>query len=173
MEGRIWMVTVGAVAGVLAVSGCSDALEPEDVAITGTDYAFEGVPERVAAGSTLTFTNASDVEAHEVVAIRVPEDVELSVAELIALEETELDALLPPEPPAAVLIAGPGEDGFAVVGDGVLEEPGRYALVCFVPVGADPAVFLAGPPEGEEGPPDVEGGAPHAFEGMIADLVVE
>lgn len=92
------------------------------MAITGVDYAFEGVPDRVAAGNTLTFTNASEDEAHEVVAIRIPDDVDLSVAELIALDEAQLDALIPPGPPAAVLIAGPGEEGFAIVGDGTLAE---------------------------------------------------
>ena len=29
--------------------------------------------------------------------------------------------------------------GEAVVGDGTISEPGRYAILCFIPVGADPA----------------------------------
>ncbi len=33
----------------------------------------------------------------------------------------------------------PGEEGMPVVGDGTVTEPGRYAVVCFIPVGADPA----------------------------------
>ena len=37
------------------------------------------------------------------------------------------------------LIAGPGEEGMAVVGDGTITEPGRYAVVCAIPIGADPA----------------------------------
>lgn len=38
------------------------------VAITAVNYAFEGVPSAVAAGSRLTLTNVTDDEVHELVA---------------------------------------------------------------------------------------------------------
>ena len=47
--------------------------------------------------------------------------------------------------PAMVLVAGPGEDGMAVVGDGTVTEPGRYVVACAIPIGADPAEIMAPP----------------------------
>ena len=54
-----------------------------------------------------------------------------------------------------------------VVGDGSLADPGRYAIVCFLPVGAtDELLESEGPPEGESAPP-------HVSQGMFAELTVE
>jgi hypothetical protein len=53
-----------------------------------------------------------------------------------------------------------------VMGDGTLTEPGRYAIVCFLPVGSDDSILESeGPPEGESGPP-------HVSQGMFAELTV-
>ena len=143
----------------------------ETFEVTGVDYAFEGVPETMPAGSELTFTNASSVEAHELVAIRIPDEETRPVSELIELPDEELATIFPPDaPPAMVLIAGPNSDGMAVVGDGTIGEPGRYAVVCFIPVGADPEAVMN--PDSTT-PPDVEPGPPHAFSGMYAELIVE
>jgi hypothetical protein len=94
----------------------------------------------------------------------------------LQLPEEEIFAAVPGEP-AVVLIAAPGEEGMAVVGDGTIEELGRYAVVCFIPVGADPAEVLEGPPDDEAtGTPGAEeepSGPPHASEGMFAELTVE
>jgi hypothetical protein len=54
----------------------------------------------------------------------------------------------------------------AVVGDGTLTEPGRYAIVCFLPVGAHDDVLDA------EGPPESDA-PPHVSQGMFAELVVD
>ncbi len=74
-------------------------------------------------------------------------------------------------PPATVLLAPPGGEQIDAVGDGTLSEPGRYAIVCFVPTGADPEAFLS--EAGPDGPPEVEGGPPHIAHGMHAELVVQ
>lgn len=144
----------------------------ETYEVTAVDYAFEGLPATMPAGSTLTLTNASDVEAHELVAIRIPDIEVRSVEDLIQLPDEELSTIFPEDaPPAVVLIAGPGEEGIAVVGDGTISEPGRYAIVCFFPTGGDPEEILD--PDAT-GPPDVENlGPPHAFNGMYAELTVE
>ncbi|MGE0228734.1 MAG: hypothetical protein AB7I38_01130 [Dehalococcoidia bacterium] len=145
------------------------------VEVTGVDYAFEGLPDSIDAGTRLTFTNDSDEEAHELVAIRLPDDETRPVSELITLPDEELGEIVSTEP-AAVLIAPPGEDGIAVVGDGTIDEPGRYAIVCFIPVGADPDEVLAEPGPDEDGTPAAEeepSGPPHAAEGMFAELTVE
>lgn len=140
------------------------------VEVTLVDYAFGGVPGSLPAGSRLTVVNESDAELHEVVAFRLPDDEDRPVAELTELPPDELTATL--GEPTTVLLAEPGGPQIDAVGDGTLGEPGRYALLCFIPVGADRQAYLAAAAEGE-GPPDVEGGPPHFVEGMYGEVVVE
>jgi hypothetical protein len=159
-------------AAILAVSGCGsdDDVATGPVEVVAVDYAYEGIPERVRSGAEITVANESDREVHEVVAVRLPDDEERSVEELVGLPPQELAAFFPEV--RTVLIAPPGEQGFAVEGTGVLDEPGRYALLCVIPTGADPGEYLAAAAEAEGGPPDVEGGAPHIAAGMYAELTV-
>ena len=42
------------------------------IAVTASDYHFDGVPATIKAGSKLTFTNSSTKEFHELVVIRLP-----------------------------------------------------------------------------------------------------
>jgi hypothetical protein len=72
--------------------------------------------------------------------------------------------------PVTVLQA-PDEPTLAAVGDGTLTEPGRYVLMCFVPVGADPAEYLAAAASGQK--PVVVPGSEHFMQGMYNELVVE
>lgn len=141
------------------------------VEITAVDYEFEDVPESVASGTELTLTNASTEEVHEMVVFRVDDDQTMSLDEIVQTAAEESDGP-PPEwlQFAGVGVALPGETGFAPEGPVVLEEPGRYLLLCFIPTGADPAAF-----EDTEATevPQVEGGPPHVAEGMAAELMVE
>lgn len=144
----------------------------DSLEITGVDYAFEGVPETVEAGTQLTFTNASDVEFHELIMFRIPEGEDRPLAELLALPDEEAQEAV--GAPVGVSVAMPGEDGQVVEGELIAEEPGRYVLLCFIPVGADPEAFaeaMQNPSAGE--PPQVEGGPPHVTEGMYAEFTVE
>lgn len=143
------------------------------VEITGVDYAFEGVPDSVTAGTELSFLNGSEGEVHEIVALLLPDDEERPVDELVTLPEEEIDAIFGTGPPALVTVAGPGEAGEVAVGDGTLAEAGRYVLICAIPTGADPEEFFDPANQSEEGPPDVEGGPPHFVQGMYAELRVE
>ncbi len=148
----------------------------ETIEITGIDYEYQGVPESVPAGAELSFTNDSDGEVHEMVVFRVKEDETRTIEEIAALPEDEQQAVVEPGPPSLVSFAFPGEDGIAAVGSGALTEPGRYALVCFIPTGADPQAYrdlFAAPPSDDEGPPDIPGGPPHITQGMFAELIVE
>jgi len=112
-------------------------------------------PACVVVGSEVSLTNESAVEVHE----------------LVALPPEELAAFFPRV--EAVLVAAPGGDGVVVEGDGVLGEPGRYALICGIPTGADPDEYLEAAAAAEGAPPEVDGGAPHIAAGMYAELVVE
>lgn len=146
---------------------------PDDgvLRIVLSDYAFGGLPASVPAGTKLAVENISQTELHEVVAFRVDDAETRPAAELVALPEEELLAVVAPMP-ATVLLAAPGEPQIAALGDGTLSEPGRYLLLCGIPTGADPAEYLAAAAE-SAGPPDVAGGPPHFSHGMFADLVVE
>lgn len=71
--------------------------------------------------------------------------------------------------------AFPGEETMYPEGETILAQPGRYALVCFIPVGADVAKLkeaVAAQEEGAEGPPEMGDGPPHRTKGMTAQIVV-
>lgn len=146
----------------------------ETVEITAVDFAFEGVPDTVVAGTRFTLTNESEGELHEFVAARLPDDETRSAEELVS-DPANLEALLGGGPPDAVVLAAPGGDmPGAVVGDGTFTEPGRYLMVCSIPTGVDAEAYLNAPPS-DDGPPQVEGadGPPHFTMGMFAEFTVE
>lgn len=153
-----------------AAPATTQATEPDPLLITAVDYGYEGLPERVPAGTTIELRNVSDKEVHEFVAIRLPDDEERPVEDLVQLPPEEMAAFFPMV--EAVLIAPPSETGFAVEGTGELTEPGRYAIICVIPTGADPGEYLGAAAEAEGGPPEVDGGLPHIANGMYAELIV-
>ncbi len=159
----------------LLVAACGDdEAEPESVEIVGINYEYEGVPETLAVGSDLSFRNDADNEVHEIVVVRINDDETRPIEEL---------AQLPPEEGQASTVIGvsvalPGETGTVVEGDDlVLDQPGRYALLCFIPLGSDVDLarqLLSGPPPEGEGPPPTLGeGPPHVTAGMFAEFTVE
>jgi hypothetical protein len=81
-----------------------------------------------------------------------------SLEELLALPEEEA---MTKATEAGAAFAAPGTIG---TGTADLSEPGRYGIVCFIPVGATPDVLQSG--EEPEGPP-------HFTEGMFAEITVE
>jgi hypothetical protein len=86
----------------------------------------------------------------------------------VQLPEEEIDAVFGSTEPATVILTAPGEtDTVLAVGDGTISEPGRYAVVCLIPVGADPDEVL-----NSQGP--LEGDAPpHVVQGMFTEVTVE
>lgn len=166
-------IAAAALSLVLLTTACGSD-EPElstgPVEIGAIDYAYTDVPERIKVGTNLTLNNSSDKEVHELVAIRLPDDEDRAVADLVQLPPEDLGAFFPLV--ETVLVAPPGETGIAVEGTGALTEAGRYALICVIPTGADPAEYLAAAAEAEGGPPDVAGGPPHIVSGMFAELTV-
>lgn len=164
-----------ALALVATVTACSgDAPEEADapgepVVITGVDYAYQGVPDSVPAGTTLAFTNAAQGEAHELTVYRINDEETRPLAELVGLPNEESRDLISF---VGVSIALPGEDGEVFEGDLTLAEPGRYALVCLVPTGVDPQAYV----DYARAPSDADppaGGPLHVALGMFAELPVE
>jgi hypothetical protein len=149
----------------------SDAATDPASEVVAVDYHFEGLPDRIDAGTRLTMRNGSEAEVHELFAMRIPPEETRSVDELVALPEGELFAAVPGEP-ALVLVAPPGEEAMPVIGDGTLDA-GRYLVACAIPTGADPVEFMRQAQESQDGPPDVPGGPPHFTAGMFAELTVE
>jgi hypothetical protein len=153
------------------VAGHESGHADMSITIEGVDYGFTNVPESVESGTELGFSNASSVELHELVAFRVDSDVPLE--QLLGLPPAELEATL--GAPVTVILQPPGApEPIMAVGDGTLAEPGRYVLMCFIPIGADPAEYLAAAEAaGGKKPEGVAGGPPHFTAGMVAELTVE
>jgi hypothetical protein len=141
--------------------------------IEGVDYRYDGAPSTIPAGSRLSFDNTSSKELHELVVFRLPDDIDTPLAELVGQPPEQLEATL--GAPVTVMLQPPGApEPIMAVGDGRLEEPGRYALMCFIPIGADPDEYMAAVAEAEGGKPTgVAGGPPHFTAGMFAELIVE
>jgi hypothetical protein len=181
-----------AIAFGLATAGCGGDDDSSTVAVTDppaapatdpvatgdvitvalSDFAFGGLPGNVPVGTRLEIENISESEMHELVAIRIPDDEDRSVEELLALPEEEIDAIFGATLPAMVLLAPPGAPQIEAVGDGTLDEPGRYAILCFIPTGVDPGEFMAAAAASAGGPPEIDGGPPHVVHGMYAEVLV-
>ena len=172
-------LTGAVVAALLSMSACGDDTVGADapteqgdtvtVEVSATDFGFD-VPAQVAPGTAFRLVNQSTTELHELVAVRLADDDDRPIDDIV---HHDVEALLTSGPPAMVLLAAPGgADQIVAVGDGTLTEPGRYAILCMIPTGVDPAEYLAAAAESQGGPPDVAGGAPHIAHGMYAEVVV-
>jgi hypothetical protein len=166
------MVAGALAAFALLATACGDDDGTREV--TAADYAFEGLPSSVDAGTTFTLKNSSTKELHEMVVIRIPDSEQRPVRELINLPEAQQEAIFGAGEPAMVLLAPPGGgEVIKAVGDGTLSQPGRYAVVCFIPTGADPQAYLAAAQNSSGGPPQVAGGPPHVAQGMYGEITVK
>lgn len=130
--------------------------------VTAVDYAFEDVADEVPAGRTVIRLDNTGQEWHEAVAFRVADDYEGDVMELIMQGEQAAMAQLTN---VGAAFAAPGEDGWGALD---LQEPGRYVLLCFIPVGTTEQAFEQMMATGEE-----PGGPPHLTQGMLHELQVE
>lgn len=155
-------------AGATTVAPPSSKPGGKALAVTAIDYAYTGVPPTVAAGTEVSLTNSSKKEVHEVVALRVRDGETRPASALLQLPEAERDKAAEFR---GVVVAFPGEPGFAPAGPLVLSQPGRYLLVCTIPTGADPVAYREAAKKGP-GPVVVPGGPPHAAKGMVSELTV-
>lgn len=116
--------------------------------VAAVDYQFLGVPASVPAGNaTITLSNDAPKEEHEAIVVRVNDDVTMTAEELLALPEKKAEKLVTFK---GATFAPPGETGTTVTS----LEPGRYVMVCFVPVGGK------------------KKGAPHFTKGMVTEFQV-
>lgn len=130
------------------VSKAVPSCDFESASVNGVDYAFEGVPETLPAGTVaIDFTNSSEAEEHEMVVFK-KNDPSMTVEQLMEMPEEEAETKITF---AGAAFAPPGGEATALLD----LEAGAYTMVCFVPVGG-----------AEEGPP-------HFTEGMVAEFSVE
>lgn len=140
-----------------------------DVTVTAVDYAYEDIPDPLPAGSVISLDNQGS-EPHEITAFFIPAAETRSIEELLALPEDE-------EPPVEFSgVAVATTDGNVIYPEGplILEEPGRYAFVCFLPQGITDEQIQQIAQEtapGEE--PSFPEGPPHFTLGMWAEVTVE
>ncbi|MDQ4125045.1 MAG: hypothetical protein M3134_05530 [Actinomycetota bacterium] len=126
----------------------------ERVDVRAVDYAFEGVPDTLAPGTvTLGFSNAG-TEMHEMLMVRY-KDPSTTIDDLMKLSDKEAQKAID------FLGASFGPPGATDTENKELT-PGKYALLCFVPVGST-----------SEKAARKADGPPHVAKGMSAEFTVE
>ena len=138
----------------------ADPCEWQSQAVTAVDYAFEGIPASLTAGTySFELTNQGQ-EQHEMIVFRKADGVTQSIEEIVELPEEESESLVEF---AGAGFAPPGESSSALIE----LEAGEYGVVCFIPVGTTADASME---EVEEGG---ESGPPHFTQGMLAEFTVE
>lgn len=134
-----------------------DNCDIESVGVEGFDYGYNNVPETVQAGEVaFQFSNTGD-ELHEMVMLRINDDS--TVEELLEMPEEEA---LSHVTFSGVSFAEPGNEDILFTN----LEAGRYAIVCFIPVGTESFEDLPDDQSATDQPP-------HFTQGMVAEFTVE
>ena len=135
----------------------ADSCGYDTIEVSAVDYSFQNLPTTFEAGRTsFAFTN-DGAEIHEMVVVRINDDVTESLEELFAGPEEEV---LTKVQFAGVMFGAQGGTDTETIE----LTPGRYAAVCFIPVGTTDMTAL----EGEQEP----SGPPHFTAGMQAEFTV-
>jgi hypothetical protein len=160
------------VAPVTAVAPTTSAPSgPQAFTVKGFDYEFDGLPDTMAAGSSLAFSNTSTKEAHELAVFRLPDTDTHTISDFATMPMEQLQQTVP-GPPIMVWVAGPSAQGMLTVGNGTITMPGRYLAICEVPTGADPSAYVAAANQAKGAAVSVPGGAPHYMDGMLQPFTV-
>ena len=137
------------------VSGCGF----EAISAHAVDFAFEGLPETVPAGTVvLELTNKSEAEMHEIILFKKAEGETRTAEEILNDPASEEDG---PGEFAGAAFAPPGQSASSLTDLAA----GDYIAVCFIPVGSGEIT--------EEQAAAGEGGPPHFTQGMFAEFTVE
>jgi plastocyanin len=125
--------------------------------VTGNEYSFEGLPSTAQAGTVAIRFTDTGAELHELAIYRVKGKD--SVKKIVGLSEKEQRKKLEE---IGGTFAVQGQTSYTIA---ELTKPGRYALICHLPVGST----------SEEAAREAEKDHPksHAEEGMYATLTVE
>lgn len=121
------------------------------VDVSAVNYAFNGIPAELEAGTTSFEFSNDGTELHELILIRKNDDTEESFDELLALPEEEARTKTTS---VGAAFGAPGEEGVYAVTD---LTAGEYLAICFIPVGTVDEESEA------DGPPHFTQGMKHEF----------
>lgn len=125
------------------------------VTVTAVDFAFQGAEAMAKQGEYGLSLKNDGKELHELVVSRLDDEEKRPIAEILASGEQ------PKQTRIAHAFACPGKTSEPTAVK--IDKPGRYVVLCFIPVGTKP----------ETDPADFEKlEKPHAAEGMIQELTV-
>ena len=131
------------------------------VDVTAVDYAFQGLPPTLPAGTASFELANTGTEVHEIIFLKKKDGVTESFDAILALPEEQAMTTVTFK---GATQARPGEPDVYVLQQ---LERGSYAVVCFVPVGTTPEAAEAAARTGQE-----PAGPPHFTRGMKAELTV-
>lgn len=126
----------------------------ERIDVRAVDYAFEGVPETIPAGTVAFEFSNEGTEMHEMLMVRYKHP-STTIDDLMKLSDREAQKVID------FLGASFGPPGVTDLENKQLT-PGKYALLCFVPVGST-----------SEKAARKADGPPHVAKGMSAEFTVE
>ena len=121
----------GASSSPAASSAASNAASGPTIAVTGSDYKFDGLPADVAKGSVLTFKNAATDEDHLLVVVRRNDDVTRDLEDLLKNGTEDEQQSMTTQ--VGELEAAPGQSASGTI---TLDQPGQYLALCPIPVGS-------------------------------------
>jgi hypothetical protein len=127
--------------------------------VTGIEYEFQGLPKTVPAGNVAIRFTDTGAEFHELAIFRVKGKD--SVKKIVGMSEKEQAKKFEE---IGGTFATQGQTTYAIAD---MSKPGRYGVVCFLPVGST-SEKAAEEAEHEHG-----GGTPHWKRGMLATITVE
>lgn len=134
------------------IARASEACGVPILDVTAFDYGYEGFPTALEAGYTVVNFENTGEEIHEMFMVRINDDTAESIDQLLELPEEEIFSKIVPVNAAFAPAGGSGIASFD------LGAPGRYAIVCVIPVGS------VGDAEGD--------GPPHFTQGMVQGFTV-
>jgi plastocyanin len=177
LTGLLSGLTVAALAAVPAAAQ-EAAMDGAAVEVTGVEYAFQGLPTSLPAGTELGFSNAG-AEVHEMILVRIADDTTETLDELLAMDAAGRDpigeGLVEMIGDAGPLFAAPGATAEGTL---PLEREGRYVVLCFIPQGlTDMSMLESLGPDADpaDAPPEVQAlmaNPPHFALGMVQEFSV-
>jgi hypothetical protein len=135
-----------------AVTWTGENCDVETVDVTAVEYEYKGIPDELPTGYTVVNFANEGAQSHEALAFKINDGVTESAQELVELPEEEVFSKI------TLVNATFADPGGTDAASWNLDSPGRYAVVCFIPVGT------VGETEGD--------GPPHFTEGMIQEFTV-
>jgi hypothetical protein len=128
------------------------------VPVVAIDYAYQGIPSSVPAGTSFSLTNKG-ADLHELVLVRRNPGVTTPFQDILRMPEQEALKLVTI---VGATLASPGQTAPQAVPVGAT---GDYLAVCFIPVG------MKALPSGSVAP-DASFGPPHYTKGMLQEFKV-